>query len=233
MDVVATWADGGWTVALQRHLEVSPRGWALSSPVWDPETTPTSEWCHHYFSGCWFQMFRGQSLPLSFSICPSQHWWEGKTNQNAKWLSDWKWQGEFTETSVFRRFLSKPSQIFPQLNCSCVIQPDLWYLQAHCMQAHTYFHVALSLALWNMAGEAQAAPSVMVLIAESRLMPYTQGQLWMVQEASHWLRIGFLCSLKPSCFREILSIEQRGVLLGLAFEYQEFSFPALEAWVGM
>lgn len=30
-----------------------------------------------------------------------------------------------------------------------------------------------------------------------------------------------------------LSVEQRGVLLGLAFEYQEFSFPALEAWVGM
>lgn len=42
----------------------------------------------------------------------------GETNQNLKWLSDWRWQDEFIETSVFRRFLSKSSEEFSLLNCS-------------------------------------------------------------------------------------------------------------------
>lgn len=76
---------------------------------------------------------------------------------------------------------------------------------------------ALLTPLWYMAGKVHTASSLMVLIAESRLMPYKQGELQMVQEASHRLGICFLSPLKPPCLLDNLKCWVERCLAGACF----------------
>lgn len=179
-------------------------------------------------------MFCGRSSPPGFSICLSQHWCEGKTNQNVKWLSDWKRQDEFIETSVFRRLLSKPPEECSHLNCPpCYLARSLvssgpQYASPHlCLRGVVFGPVAYGWGNTNcLASDGSCR--------REQAYALKPGRNPNGQEATHRLGIGFLCSLKLSCLEEkLLSVEQGGVLLRLAFEYREFSFSASEACVGM
>lgn len=92
---------------LQRSLQMWP---GSEKPGVGSGTKPTFKWSCYNCSCCRFsKCLSGQSLPLIFSICLSQPWCKGRANQKVNQPRDWKWQDEFAETSIFRRFLSKLS----------------------------------------------------------------------------------------------------------------------------
>lgn len=138
---------------------------------------------HYPFSCCWFlKCFLSQSLPLIISICLSQHWCEGKANQNRKLLSDQKEQGEYTDTSVLRRFMSEPSQEFSNLNFLSVFsQASGIFSHTVCNPVLICCHVVFR-SLW--LGKHNRSHPWLSLVQKAGRHPVHGEKLWMDQGAS-------------------------------------------------
>lgn len=182
---------------------MSPCGWALRSPRWDPETQSTPEWCRSDFTGCWsWKRFHCWSLLFIFSLCLSQQQLcKRNANKKVKWPSDGKWQDEFIETSVFQEVLSKPCKEFSNLHCS-------WCYSARRLLSSGTLYAKLAqilcpvvfTPLWFMTGGAPTASPLMVLRKAGSCPVSGVKSKWCRKQATDW---GFASSsLKPSCLLE-------------------------------